>query len=269
MTNKLTITILGCGASGGVPVIGNFWGKCHPDEPRNARTRSSIAVQSEYQTLIVDTGPEFRSQLNRENIQDVQAVFYTHAHGDHIAGMDELQSFRRRYKRRMPVYGQSQTIEELESRYFYLFKSVNEKLYPPAVEANIFTPENLCCNQEVAGIKFIPFQQDHGTCTTLGFRFGDVSYSTDMLSLSEEAQDIIKGSRVWIVDGCGIYDSSNPVHASIPQVIEMNKYIGAKSIYFTHLSLMMDYRTIEQDLPEGFHLCYDGLKFNTKNQEPK
>jgi phosphoribosyl 1,2-cyclic phosphate phosphodiesterase len=262
---KLTLTILGCGASGGVPAIGNNWGKCDPAEPRNKRLRASLAVQSEEGgCIVIDTGPDFRYQVNRAGIEKIDAIIYTHAHGDHINGLDEMQSLRRRDKKCMPIYGRVETIDEMAARFDYLFTSKGP-LYPPAVEPFRFRDEELGQPHTVAGIDFIPFLQDHGTCQTLGFKFGSIGYSTDMRRLSTEAMDILKGVDTWIVDGAGYHYTENPVHASVPQVLEMNKFIGAKTVYITHLSLQMDYQTLLQELPEGVYPCYDGLKLETQN----
>lgn len=259
---ELTLRILGCGASGGVPTIGNFWGNCDPAEPKNNRTRASIAVQSEDACVVVDTGPDFRQQLNRENIQNIDAVLYTHAHGDHVAGMDELRSFQRRYKKQIPVYGDQATMDELQQRYGYMFKDLGD-LYQAVMLPNIFAEEEFGHPYEVAGIPFTPFKQDHYTCESLGFRFGDISYSTDMAELDEKARDVVRGSRIWIVDGAGFYYEGSPVHASIPKVMEMNQDIGAEQVYLTHLSLLMDYQELCDKLPEGYYPCYDGLTFTT------
>lgn len=260
----LRLTILGCGSSGGVPAIGNNWGRCDPAEPKNDRTRASIAIQSDNSCLLVDTGPDCRMQVNRAGIESVDAVLYTHAHGDHVAGIDELRSFQRRDRRVMPIYGHQETIDELLIRFAYMFHETGGGIYPPALDATAFTPDQYCKPQEIAGISVMPFEQDHTTCTSLGFRFGDIAYCTDMHRLSEESLEAIKGVRVWIVDAAGHYFKDNIVHISIPQVIEMNEEVGAEEVYLTHLSLMMDYQALKNDLPAGFFPCYDGLKFETK-----
>ncbi len=260
---NLTLKILGCGASGGVPAIGNYWGECDPSEPKNNRTRSSIAVMSDDSCVVVDTGPDFRQQLNRENIQSIDAVLYTHAHGDHVAGMDELRSFQRRYKRQVPVYGHVDTILELQDRYAYMFKDLAGGLYPSVMDPYIFRDDEYCKPFDVAGIPFIPFKQDHHTCVSLGFRFGDIAYCTDMVDLEQQSIEAIKGVKTWIVDGAGKYSLTSPVHAPIPKIIEMNKEIQAEEVYLTHLSLIMDYQTLRDELPKGYYPCYDGLEFTT------
>jgi phosphoribosyl 1,2-cyclic phosphate phosphodiesterase len=259
---ELTLRILGCGASGGVPAIGNFWGNCDPTEPKNNRTRASVVVQSKDACLVVDTGPDFRQQLNREDIQDIDAVLYTHAHGDHVAGIDELRSFQRRFKKQIPVYGDQKTLDEIQQRFGYMFKDF-ESLYQAVMLPNIFAEKNFSKQYEVAGIPFIPYKQDHYTCTSLGFRFGDISYSTDMVELDSAARDVVRGSRIWIVDGAGYYFEGSPVHASIPKIMEMNEDIGAEQVYLTHLSLLMDYQELCDKLPKGYYPCYDGLSFTT------
>lgn len=260
---KLKLTVLGCGASAGVPAIGNFWGACDPHEPKNQRSRASVAVQSATSTLVIDTGPDFRSQLNRENIQQIDGVLYTHPHGDHVGGIDDLRTFQRRYRRSIPAYSHADTMRELEARFDYMFEA-KHNLYPQAVEPHSFLPSDYGQIQTLAGIPFIPFEQDHTTCTSLGFRFGDIAYSTDMFELSDVAYEALQGVRVWIVDGAGHYSENAVVHASIPQIMEMNKKIGATEIYLTHLTLMMDYQELVRTLPHGTYPCYDGLVFETE-----
>ncbi|MCB9973604.1 MAG: MBL fold metallo-hydrolase [Rhodospirillales bacterium] len=256
------ITILGCGASGGVPTIGNNWGQCDPNEPRNQRGRASILVQSDTGTIVVDTGPDFRYQLNREDVRRVDAVLYTHAHSDHIAGIDEVRSFQRRYKSSIPAYGNKSTMSELQERFAYMFSSDEKGYYPQALESFIFEEKDYGREHVIAGIPFIPFEQDHATCISLGYRFGDVAYSTDMINLSDASIQALQGTKIWIADGAGYYFDKITVHANISRLLELNEKVGAEKVYVTHLSLSMDYKELLDRLPEGFFPCYDGLSFD-------
>ncbi len=258
---KLRFRILGCGASGGVPAIGNNWGTCDPHEPKNLRSRASVAVQSDSTTLIIDTGPDFRFQLNREDIQNIDAVIYTHAHGDHVAGIDDLRSFQRRYKKSVHVYGNIATIDELQHRFNYMFNDTGNGLYPRVLSTHKILESDYGHSQRIGDIDFTPFEQDHTTCKTLGFRFGNLAYCTDMIHMGEQEIELIKGVKNWIVDGSGHYQTDNAVHASIPEIIEMNKIVQAERVYFTHLTLMMDYKELCDDLPQGYEPCYDGMEF--------
>ncbi len=258
---KLKITVLGCGNSTGVPAIGDYWGACDPKEPKNVRTRCSLAVQSEKTTIVIDTGPDFSRQMTREKIPTLDAVLYTHAHGDHINGIDELRIITLRNKKLAPVYGNLATMKDLQERYVYMFKGNNHELYPPLLEANVI--DNFGKAMTVGDITFTPFVQDHGTCKTVGYRFGDFGYSTDILDLDQTAVKTLEGIKTWIVDGCAYNQTNNAVHASLETVYRLNDQIGAERVYITSLSLGMDYKTVKGELKEGYEPAYDGLKLET------
>lgn len=257
---NLKFTILGCGNSTGVPAIGNYWGACDPDEPKNRRTRSSLLVQSSQTTLMIDTGPDFRNQLNREDISDIDAVLYSHQHSDHVIGMDELRVLKfRNQKELMPIYGNQVTIDELERRFDYLFKGGDHKIYPPIVQKNVLTQADYGHVQQIGDIAFVPFEQDHGSCLSIGYRFGDVAYSIDILNLDEAAIRTLHGITTWIVDCAAYKDNENAVHASLDKIFELNKHINAQHVYLSSLSLAADYHTLISELPQGYYPCYDGL----------
>ncbi|MGH1403283.1 MAG: MBL fold metallo-hydrolase [Alphaproteobacteria bacterium] len=262
----LKVTILGCGNSSGVPSIGNFWGACDPLEPKNRRTRCCLAVQSKKTNVIIDTGADIRYQVNNLDIDRIDMVLYTHQHSDHSHGIDDLRPLYFRNGRScMECRGGEVALNEIRERFRYLFDGgVHADLYPPILKAFPFAEEDygrtLCCND----IEYIPFLMDHGTCQSVGYRFGDVSYCVDMKALDQAALDIIKGSRVWIVDGAGYHKSDNPAHADLETLYRYNDYIQADRVYVTSLSSMMDYKTLEGELPEGFFSAYDGLTTSCK-----
>ncbi len=260
MPLEAEITVLGCGNSTGVPAIGNFWGDCDPKEPKNTRTRSSIAIKTKETTIIVDTGPDFREQMNRENICDLDAVLYTHQHSDHIMGIDELRVLKfRNQKDIIPIYANEATIHDLEKRFNYMFKGGDHKIYPPILQTNILTIDSLGKENRIGDLPFIPFEQDHGSCTTLGYRFGDFGYSVDILDLDEAAIETLQGVKIWLVD-CAAYKIENVVHANIDTIVRLNEEIKAETVYLTSLSLAADYQTLCKELPDGLKPAYDGLK---------
>lgn len=262
---SLKITIMGCGNSSGVPSVGNYWGACDPNEPKNRRSRCSVAVQSAKTTLIIDTGPDFREQLNIFNINNLDSVLYTHQHSDHSHGIDDLRSLYFRHKKEyIDVYGKLSVLQEISTRFHYLFEGGNDaEFYPPILKANPFTESDYGQTKTIGDIGFIPFEMDHGTCQSVGYRFGDISYCVDMKSLDQKSLDVIKGSRIWIVDGAGYQNPNNAVHANLESIYRYNDYIQAKQVYITSLSTQMDYRTLEKEMPEGFYPAYDGLVFET------
>ena len=256
--------VLGCGNSSGVPAIGNYWGQCDPENPKNKRGRSSLAVVSEETTIVIDTGPDFREQFNRENLKTADYIFYTHAHSDHCHGIDDLRSFYfRGHQEPLDVFMGVETAEEIEGRFPYLFKGGSNKFfYPPILKANILKPNNLGVEHRAGDITFIPFSIDHGTCVCMGYRFGDFGYAVDMKSLDEAAVKTLQGVKTLIVDAAGYKSSQNPVHASIEEVIDINAKIRAKMVYLTSLTTQMDYGSLLKDLPDGYAPAYDGLRID-------
>ena len=256
---KGELIILGCGGSSGVPAIGNYWGACNPDNPKNTRTRPSVAVVTETTTLIVDTGPDFREQYNREKLSGLDGVIYTHIHSDHTNGIDDIRTFQRRMKKQFPIYADKPTLDAMQHRFHYMFKTLANGFYPA-----VCLPHELIYGEttQVGDVTFIPFRQDHGTIVSVGLRFSRIGYSTDMKSLDEDAIEILKGIDTWIVDAAAYESCDNPVHTCIDCVIEMNGEIGAKDVYLTHLPPTMDYDIVTHRLPDGYKVAYDGLRFD-------
>lgn len=258
--------ILGCGNSSAVPGIGNYWGHCDPNEPKNRRGRSSLAVASDTTTIIIDTGPDFREQFNRENLKTPDAVFYTHSHSDHCHGIDDLRSFYfRGHQRPMPVYFNEETYADLHGRFKYLFEGGNnEFFYPPLLTAYTFSEEDYGRPHRVGNISFVPFPVDHGSCTCTGFRFGDLAYTVDMKTLDNSALAVLKGVKTWIVDAAAYNIKHNAVHANIEDIIGFNKTIQAQTVYLSSLTTQMDYQTLLKELPAGFLPAYDGLRLEIR-----
>lgn len=257
--NTLKITFLGCGDSAGVPRIGGEWGNCDPSNPKNRRMRPSILVQSAATSIVVDTGPDFGLQLTRENLKRIDAVLYTHGHNDHVAGIDDLRILRARMDRNIPVYLDGRTYKELVERFRYMFEQ-NSPFYPVAVETLIWGEGDFGNPHKVGDIEFIPFEQDHGQGNiSLGFRFGDFGYSTDMRNLDDRAVSILKGVKTWVADCADYAHGHGTLHADFATVQRLNAQIGAEKVYLTHLKIFYDYDKLLTELPAGYEPAYDGL----------
>lgn len=254
-----TFTVMGCGNSSGTPSIGNYWGNCDPDNPKNRRLRPSVLVRSDKTSIVIDTGPDFREQSNTYGVSTYDAALYTHSHADHINGIDELRVLRQRHKKLIDIYGHKASMEELEDRFDYLFRE-KAQIYPQVLQTNVINESQFGQEMTIGDITFTPFEQDHGTCKSLGFRFGDIGYSTDMIDLPEKSLDVLKGIKTWIVDGAGYNFPQNEVHCRLKDVYQFNDIIGAEKIYLTHLSVLMDYDTLNKETPDGYEAAYDGLE---------
>lgn len=252
--------VMGCGNSYGTPGIGNKWGLCDPEETRNYRTRPSACIRSASTTIIIDTGPDFREQANRHNVERVDAVIYTHSHSDHIHGIDELRAYRADQGKLIDTYGDKETMTEIEERFTYLFTE-KSRFYPKVVSSHVIDDGQFNQPMTIGDITFIPFLQDHGTCKSIGIRVGDLAYSTDMMDLDQQALEVLTGIKVWIADGAGYQGQNNYVHATLHRVYELNEIIKAERVFLTHLPNFMDYKTVKAELPEGYDLCVDGLRF--------
>ncbi len=251
------LIILGCGGSSGVPAIGNWWGNCDPAEPRNVRTRPSIAIRTRSTLLVVDTGPDFQAQMNRENMDTPDSIIITHEHSDHVNGLDELRTLQRLKKRKFPLYALKHTLGKLEQRLDYMFKTSEDGFYPSVCDPHTLEPG---AAMTIGDIAFMPFEQDHGSIKSLGLRFGNVGYSTDTNNLDATALAALKGVDIWIADAAANHSHGNPVHFTIEKAIEANGEIGASKVYLTHLPPTMDYQTLRKELPPGYEPAYDGLK---------
>jgi phosphoribosyl 1,2-cyclic phosphate phosphodiesterase len=263
MTNTVEITILGCAGSGGVPFAAGYWGNCDPSNPRNRRTRASIHIQDDDTSVIVDCGPDFHQQCLRAGIEHIDAVFFTHPHSDHVNGMDDLRyvAIKRRiqdeYEYMLPVYMDQYTYDDLFQRFPYMFQVSDDGLYRPLFNVNILNDYQ---TTTINNMNLTNFLQTHGAGRSLGYRIGDVTYSTDVSALDEKSLDSIKGTKIWIID-CGQYGADEiTVHANFSRVMEWESVIKPEKIYLTHLTPRNDYSIINDQTPSHVECAYDGLK---------
>lgn len=252
----MRVTILGCGSSAGVPLIGGRWGACDPADPRNRRSRASILIEAEAATLLVDTSPDLRAQLLAAERWRLDAVLYTHGHADHVMGLDDLRAVNKLIGRPLPVHADARTLGELRRRFEYAFHPLKAPgaFFRPVLEPNEITP---FVPFEAAGLAVLPILQDHGYMPSLGFRIGDFAYSTDVLDLDEPALAALAGIRVWIV-GC-FQAARHTTHASLERVLGWVERLGPERTVLTHMGESFDYRALSALLPAGVEPGFDGL----------
>jgi phosphoribosyl 1,2-cyclic phosphate phosphodiesterase len=257
----MRVTILGCGGSAGVPQIGGVdgtgdWGACDPAEPRNRRTRSSIVIQAgEGQRLLVDTGPDMRMQLLASAVPRVDAILFTHAHADHITGLDDVRILNRIVERPLPAYGTQRTLDELVRRFDYAFKPWTPPgFFRPVLETH---PVAFGDTVRIAGMDLRLFEQDHGYSPTMGLRVGPFGYSTDVVGLNDAAFDALAGVDTWVV-GC-FQRRAHTTHANLERVLGWAERVGARRTVLTHMGPDMDWAWLQEHLPTGVEPAMDGL----------
>lgn len=250
----LKITFLGTGTSQGVPVIACSCNACTSIDPRDKRLRSSILIDSEGKSIIIDTGPDFREQMLRENIKNLDAILYTHEHKDHTAGLDDIRSFNYLRQKPMDVYAEPQVIRSLQMEYAYIFA---EKKYPGVPQVEIHSIENQ--GFRIDGIDIIPIRVMHYRLPVLGFRIGDFTYITDANYISEVEKDKIIGTRYLVING--LRRQKHISHFSLEEALKLISELSPKRAYITHISHQMGrYEDVQKDLPAGIMLAYDGLQ---------
>jgi phosphoribosyl 1,2-cyclic phosphate phosphodiesterase len=251
----MKVRILGCGTSSGVPRVGNDWGDCDPQEPRNRRRRVSILVEHEDGRILVDTGPDLREQLLDAGVDDVDAVIWTHDHADHCHGIDDLRQLY--HARGQPVagYARPETLNTLLLRFTYAFQGKGE--YPPVVEANLLPDEF-----EIGDIRMRIVDQPHGSITSAGILFEadgkSLVYSTDVNGLTGPMIDLFRGTDVWILDA--LRRRPHPSHAHLAQALEWTQIIRPGRTILTHMDQSMDYAALLAELPDGVEPGFDGME---------
>ncbi len=251
--DSLTITVLGSGTSHGVPMIGCECPVCTSDDPRDKRTRVSVTIAWGETTILIDTGPELRLQCIACDIRRVDAVFYTHHHIDHIAGLDDLRRYNWLQRSAIPCYGQPETLERLRSMFFYVFD--DDPDYPsakPQIETRVIEGPI-----EIGGREVVPIPLMHGPTPVLGFRVGALAYCTDVSEIPAASWPLLEGLDVLILDG--LRRRPHPTHFNLEQAVEHAKRIGAKRTYFTHVAHELKHAETNAELPPTMELAYDGL----------
>lgn len=264
---NLEFTILGCGSSGGVPRADGNWGACDPHEPKNRRTRCSLMVRlpgdqpPETQTsLLIDTSPDLVWQTSGAGLKRLDGVLLTHDHADQVHGIDDIRAFAIRQRALVPVWMDTATEVSLLSRFGYIFQGSGG--YPAIAMARRLAPHGDAWRIEgpSGAIPITTFDQQHGSIRSVGYRFGDVAYSSDVDGLSDEAFAALKNLDVWIVDA--LRDTPHPSHSHVAQSLAWIERVKPRRAILTNLHVDLDYAALKARLPAGVEPAHDGLRFS-------
>lgn len=252
----MKITILGCGSSAGVPQINGGWGDCNPNNPKNRRRRASILMQTENTDLLVDCSPDCREQLLYVGLERLDGVLFTHAHADHCHGVDDLRWINMAMGQDLQVYGRADHLDTIESKFTYSFEPMKKEItrfyYKPMLVRNEITDR-----ATIGDIEVRAFEQFHGYSTTLGFRFGDFAYSTDVVRLDEPAFEALAGVKTWVVD-CFRYEP-HQTHSWLEQTLGWIERVNPERAILHHMGRQMDYDTVLAETPANVEPAYDGM----------
>ncbi|UPY35018.1 MBL fold metallo-hydrolase [Sediminicoccus sp. KRV36] len=264
MNPALRVTLLGTGPSQGVPAVGGpdglgNWGECDPAEPRNRRGRTSALLESANGgILLVDAGPDCRAQLMAAQVKRLDGVLITHAHADHIAGLDELRAINRSMADVIQLYAAEATLSELTSRFAYAFLPPTRIFFRPALAGQPVSPGSQVM---LAGMPAELLDMDHGVMRSLGLRIGRFAYTTDVIRMPAESLARLHGLDTWVIS-CMQPGDQNPVHAGLQQVLAWWREVRPRRTVLTHLGDRMDYARISAQLPEGVELGFDGMRLD-------
>ena len=265
MSGVLECTILGSGSSGGVPRADGDWGACDPANPKNQRSRCSLLVRrkgegAEHETTaIIDTSPDLRLQTASAGAKRMDAVLLTHDHADQVHGLDDVRAFFIRQRAVIPCHMDASTDATMLRRFGYIFEA--EGGYPAICSRRAIPPHGQAWSVEgpSGAIPVVTFDQDHGAVRSVGYRFGDVAYSSDVVNLDDAAFAALEGLDVWIVDA--LRYRPHPTHAHLARTLEWIERLKPRRAILTNLHIDLDYETLKAELPDGVEPAYDGLRF--------
>lgn len=260
-----TFTILGCGSSGGVPRVGQGWGACDPNNPKNRRRRCSLLVERESgegrTTVLIDTSPDLREQLLDANVGALDAVLYSHDHADHTHGIDDLRPLALTQRRRINVYADETTSKLLYERFGYCFETPAGSDYPPILqEHRMREGREVTVSGKGGEICALPFPMQHGSTQALGFRIGKAAYSCDVNDLPPSALPALEGLDLWIVDA--LRYRPHPSHFCVEETLAWIARMKPRRAILTNLHTDLDYEELKSKLPENVEPAYDGMSIS-------
>jgi len=250
----LKLTFLGTGTSQGIPLIGCQCAVCLSKDCNDKRLRTSVMIQSETTTVVIDSGPDFRQQMLREDVRKLDGLVFTHSHKDHLAGMDDIRAFNYIQKKDMDVYANEETQAMIRNDFAYIFTNNS---YPgiPQVQMHLIDKNNAFT---IGDITFLPIEVMHFKMNVLGFRVKNLTYITDANFISAEEKQKIIGSDILILNA--LRREKHISHFTLDEAIEISNELEPKQTYFTHISHQLGlHEEVEKELPLGKNLAYDML----------
>lgn len=249
---SLKLTVLGSGTSSGVPTIGCTCAVCHSADPRDTRLRPSILVQHAGHNIVIDTTPDFRQQALRARLEHLDAVVFTHAHADHILGLDDIRPFNFRQKAHIPLFASAPTFAVIRRIFEYAFDDREHTSAVPRLEVNLITEEPF----DVLGLRFEPIPVLHGKATVFGFRMGNVAYLTDHSEIPESSMQKLQGLDVLFLDA--LRHKPHPTHSTVSLSVATAQQLKPIRTFFTHICHDLPHEATQASLPPGIFLAFDG-----------
>jgi phosphoribosyl 1,2-cyclic phosphate phosphodiesterase len=259
----VAVTILGCGSSGGVPRVGQGWGKCDPANPKNRRRRCSILVSrgdaDAMTNVLVDTSPDLREQLIDAQVKRLDAILYTHPHADHTHGIDDVRGLVIMNGRRIPAYLDEATSKILTHKFDYIFQTPHGSFYPPLLtEHRLHMGRAVTIDGPGGAVEATPFRLDHGDMDALGFRIGDFAYTPDLHAIPEESLPWLEGLDLWVIDA--LRHQRHGTHLSLGQALEWIERMKPRRAVLTDLHVDLDYDALAEVLPAHVTPAFDGMR---------